>query len=152
MLLWPFRPRDADRSISPAFRWAQSPSAIFLEQKFSHKWDAPATLGCKQDRFSVKNRRISFHAACKDKRKRFHLDIDLFKPLDATVRDLQRVRASCQQSGYHTSIARGALLAYLGWFRQHAQQLGTCPQLSRLWSPLPAHCYPPPTAQPPLCS
>ncbi|KAA0170290.1 hypothetical protein FNF28_01518 [Cafeteria roenbergensis] len=77
--------QKATRIISPAFRWAQSPSAVFLEQKFSHKWDAPATLGCKQDRFSVKNRRISFHAACKDKRKRFHLDIDLFRPLDATL-------------------------------------------------------------------
>jgi len=30
--------------ITPAVQWAQSPDALFLNVKFSHKLDAPATL------------------------------------------------------------------------------------------------------------
>ena len=30
--------------VSPAFQWAQSPTEVFLNVKFSHKIDAPATL------------------------------------------------------------------------------------------------------------
>ena len=31
--------------IPPAFEWAQSPDSLFLNVKFAHKLDTPATLG-----------------------------------------------------------------------------------------------------------
>ena len=35
--------------ITPAFQWAQSPDSLFLNVKFSHKLDAPATLDVSVD-------------------------------------------------------------------------------------------------------
>lgn len=75
-----------DCRIGPAFRWAQSPDTVFIEQKFSHKWDTPATLGCKRDKLSIAGHELSFHATCSKHRKRFTLDLDLFRPIDGKVR------------------------------------------------------------------
>jgi hypothetical protein len=78
-------------SIAPAFRWAQSPSAVFLEQKFSHKWDTPATLGCKQERFHVQGASVSFDVLCREKRKRFQLALELHREVDPEVRMMVHV-------------------------------------------------------------
>jgi hypothetical protein len=41
--------------ITPAFQWAQSPDSLFLNVKFSHKLDAPATLGVSVDSLEFTN-------------------------------------------------------------------------------------------------
>jgi hypothetical protein len=69
--------------ISPAFQWAQSPDSVFLNVKFAHRWDAPATLGCSVDSFVVVEQWVNVSAACEAKRKRFLLSLDLHAPVDA---------------------------------------------------------------------
>lgn len=72
--------------IAPAFEWAQSPDALLLQVKFSHKLDTPATLGCEADReglgLSVSGRHVSFRADCKAARKAFHLTFTALRELD----------------------------------------------------------------------
>lgn len=42
--------------LSPAFQWAQSPDEVFLNVKFSHKLDAPATLNVQHNITTEGNR------------------------------------------------------------------------------------------------
>lgn len=73
-------------SISPAFQWAQSPDSVFLNVKFSHKWDTPATLGCEADKVDFADRSLRFATVCASKRKNFALNLDLLRDIDAEVR------------------------------------------------------------------
>jgi hypothetical protein len=61
-------------TVSPAFQWAQSPTEILLNVKFSHKIDAPATLNVEANLVNVTSGRLSLEAS--DGRKLFKLDID----------------------------------------------------------------------------
>lgn len=76
----------APAGIAPAFEWAQSPDALLLQVKFSHKLDTPATLGCEADRdglgLSISGRQVSFRADCKAARKAFHLSFVALRDLD----------------------------------------------------------------------
>lgn len=49
--------------ITPAFQWAQSPDALFLNVKFSHKLDAPATLGVSVDSVDFTNDTIKLRVS-----------------------------------------------------------------------------------------
>jgi len=66
--------------ISPAFQWAQSGDTLFLNVKFSHKIDAPATLDVVVDSVNVTNSSLTL-AAAKD-RKAFSLSLSFFGPVD----------------------------------------------------------------------
>lgn len=61
--------------ISPAYQWAQSPDEIFINVKFSHKIDAPATLNVETEEVKWTNDTLSLRAS--DGRKTFALDIGL---------------------------------------------------------------------------
>ena len=64
--------------IPPAFEWAQSPDSLFLNVKFSHKIDTPATLGCEVTTANFTGGdSIVFAAACTKSAKRFLLDLPL---------------------------------------------------------------------------
>eukprot|EP00968_Pinguiococcus_pyrenoidosus_P018681 scaffold1954_cov268-Pinguiococcus_pyrenoidosus.AAC.118 len=39
--------------VNPAFEWAQSPNEVFLNVKFAHKLDAPATLDVKVQNVTI---------------------------------------------------------------------------------------------------
>lgn len=82
----PAPPPAAPAGIAPAFEWAQSPDALLLQVKFSHKLDTPATLGCEADRdglgLSINGRHVSFRADCKAARKAFHLTFTALRELD----------------------------------------------------------------------
>jgi len=49
--------------ITPAFQWAQSPDSLFLNVKFSHKLDAPATLGVSVDSVDFTNDTIKLRVS-----------------------------------------------------------------------------------------
>lgn len=55
---------------------------IFLQVKWAHKLDAPATLGCEPGAPVFSERLVSFGAECREKRKAFALQLPLFSDLD----------------------------------------------------------------------
>jgi hypothetical protein len=59
--------------IHPAFLWAQSGDSIFLNVKFAHKIDAPATLDVNVDSVKLDNTSVSLRAS--KERKAFELDL-----------------------------------------------------------------------------
>jgi hypothetical protein len=68
--------KDAN-GIPPAFEWAQSPTSILLNVKFSHKLDTPATLGCEATNVTFDTNSFRFVATCLEKRKVFDLKLAL---------------------------------------------------------------------------
>ncbi|RYG45279.1 hypothetical protein EON67_10760 [archaeon] len=71
------------RGIAPAFEWAQSPDSLFLNVKFAHKLDTPATLGCESEGLQVSGKHLQFKAQCK-KGKEFHLSLHLLNDVDSS--------------------------------------------------------------------
>ena len=67
--------------ISPAFEWAQSDTHIFINIKFAHKLDTPATLGVKSKKVDIKGNGIIFEAASATKNKRFRLNLKLAREI-----------------------------------------------------------------------
>lgn len=72
-------------SISPAFEWAQSPTEVYLQVKYAHKLDTPATLGCEADNVTIADKRVQFSAVCAAKRKRFNLNLGLLRSVDSDL-------------------------------------------------------------------
>jgi len=73
--------RPPSQVISPALQWAQSPHKVFLNVKFSHKIDAPATLDVSVDSVDLQGSSLSLQAS-KD-RKLFVLELpSLWGPID----------------------------------------------------------------------
>jgi hypothetical protein len=60
-------------SITPAFQWAQGANEIFLNIKFSHKIDAPASLNVEANNVTLSNDTLFLLAS--DGRKLFKLHI-----------------------------------------------------------------------------
>ena len=64
--------------ISPAFRWAQSTSEIFIGVKFAHKLDAPMTSKrVDADNVTVTDTMVYLHASDPVGNKNFYLEIPL---------------------------------------------------------------------------
>lgn len=68
--------------INPAYQWAQSASEIFLNVKFSHKLDAPATLNVEMKNVSVTAEKLYLEAVTS--RKTFILDLELWGLVDSS--------------------------------------------------------------------
>ena len=66
-------------SISPAFQWAQSPTEIFINVKFAHKIDAPATLNVEASNVTLKEAQLYLQAS--DGRKNFVLDVEFLNDI-----------------------------------------------------------------------
>ena len=62
--------------ILPAYQWAQSPSEIYLNVKFSHKLDAPATLNVEANTVNVTSTSVVLEAS--NGRKSFQLNLSLY--------------------------------------------------------------------------
>jgi hypothetical protein len=62
-------------TINPAFQWAQSPTDVFLNVKFAHKLDAPATLNVEAQNVTLAAQSLALRAS--DGRKLFVLELDL---------------------------------------------------------------------------
>lgn len=63
--------------ISPAFQWAQSPTEIFLNVKFAHKLDAPATLNVEAETVNITDTHLVLKAS--DGRKIFNLNVEFLR-------------------------------------------------------------------------
>jgi hypothetical protein len=55
----------------------------------SLQWDTPATLGCVEESVTIANSSVVFGVACKDKKKKFLLSVDLHSDLVPEVRLLR---------------------------------------------------------------
>lgn len=62
-------------TINPAFQWAQSPTDVFLNVKFAHKLDAPATLNVEAQNVTIDGQSLALRAS--DGRKLFILELEL---------------------------------------------------------------------------
>ena len=60
--------------VNPAFQWAQSPTEILLNIKFSHNIGAPATLNVEAQHVTLLEDRLLLRAS--DGRKQFNLDLN----------------------------------------------------------------------------
>lgn len=78
------KPERQPGGIAPAFEWAQSPEAVFLNIKFAHKLDTPATLGCEAESVEFNPRSFLFRADCSENKKAFHLELSLLKDINVT--------------------------------------------------------------------
>jgi hypothetical protein len=58
---------------------------VFLQVKWAHKLDAPATLGCEPSAPVFAERLVTFTAECREKRKAFALQLPLFAGIDAAA-------------------------------------------------------------------
>ena len=66
--------------VTPAFQWAQGSHEIFLNVKFSHKIDAPATLNVEPMKVNLTSQELSLEAT--DGRKNFNLHIEFLHEVD----------------------------------------------------------------------
>lgn len=70
---------DPLKFMAPAHQWAQSGSEIFISVKFTHKWDAPATLVGAEDIEAVTFEKESVVVKANKGDKRFILEIPLLR-------------------------------------------------------------------------
>jgi len=69
-------------SISPAFKWAQSPEDIHIYVKFAHKIDAPAYNKYSKDDIAVQITPTGVTMDASNSEKTFSLSLELFKKID----------------------------------------------------------------------
>jgi CS domain len=69
------------QEISPAFEWAQSPDEVYINVKFAHKLDTPATLGVTIDAVDITADRLVLKGSSPG-RKHFLLDLSLYGTVD----------------------------------------------------------------------
>ena len=63
------------KHLTPAFEWCQSVDSIFLNVKFAHKLDAPATLNVEASKVAIEDKSLSLEAS--NGAKHFSLNIPL---------------------------------------------------------------------------
>ncbi|EEA04989.1 CS domain-containing protein [Cryptosporidium muris RN66] len=71
--------------LSPAFQWAQSRDFIFLNIKFTYRWNAPGALKVENEVVSITNNTFYFSAlgSHSQEMKRYELKLELFDEIDA---------------------------------------------------------------------
>ena len=70
--------RDEGNSVlTPAFRWAQSASKIFLEIKFSHRFDTPGCLEINDPKVLIRARTLTVSGTCKISGIKFKGDLNI---------------------------------------------------------------------------
>jgi hypothetical protein len=75
----------AKAPLEPAFQWAQSANAVFINVKFAHKLDAPACIDLVEPEHEIEPTKIRVRAGCKDSDKKFLLDLDLYAAVNTTA-------------------------------------------------------------------
>lgn len=63
--------------VAPALQWAQSPTMLFLDIKFSHRLDAPGCLEVKDPLVTITENKLTFTGTCARSTQRIRLDLDL---------------------------------------------------------------------------
>ena len=65
--LMSFKPEKTLKAISPALQWGQSADYLFINVKFAHKMDTPATLGVKTENVTITSHGLYLSAFSKTK-------------------------------------------------------------------------------------
>jgi hypothetical protein len=63
--------------VSPAYQWAQSPSMIFLDVKFSHRLDSPGCLEVTNPEVQITESKLTFTANCARSTQRIRLSLEM---------------------------------------------------------------------------
>ena len=74
------------KRLTPAFEWCQSTESVFMNVKFAHKLDAPATLNVEASNVTIGDQRVHLEAS-NGAGKHFHLSIPLFCRHHARARE-----------------------------------------------------------------
>ncbi len=99
------------QTISPAFEWAESPGSIYLNIKFSHRLDAPATLDVTPDITIMPGQVIiEGHKGT----RRFKLALDIYDDIDPENSNWSMVCEFIQfNSQHYIYIASNCTYSYL---------------------------------------
>ena len=62
--------------VSPAYQWAQSPSMLYLDVKFSHRLDSPGCLEVVNPNVLITENKLVFTANCARSTHRIKLNLD----------------------------------------------------------------------------
>ena len=102
-------------TVFPAFEWAQSLDRVFINIKYSHRWDAPGCNEVKKENVESFENLVMFTAYCiqGDTPIKFTLNLDLFESVDEkdskyTSSSVGRYQLSLKEekSGYWKNIVR----------------------------------------------
>ncbi|KAJ1604778.1 signal peptide-containing protein, partial [Cryptosporidium canis] len=71
-------------TLSPAFQWAQSNDYVYLNIKFTYRWNAPGALKIENETVSIKNNLFFFSAmgSHSHAKKKYVLNLELFDNID----------------------------------------------------------------------
>ena len=74
------------QTVSPAFQWAQSPEKVFLDVKFSHRFDSPGCLELASPFVNITETHLHVGAICSysSHRMKYQLDFEFFAPVNAS--------------------------------------------------------------------
>lgn len=72
--------------VSPAFQWAQAPDKLFLDIKFSHRFDSPGCLELADRYVNITDTHLRVGALCtySSHRMKYQLDVEFFAPVNAS--------------------------------------------------------------------
>jgi hypothetical protein len=72
------------QTIAPAFQWAQSPETVFLDIKFSHRFDSPGCLELTDTKVNITETHLKLSALCvySSHRMKYNLDLELYAAVD----------------------------------------------------------------------
>jgi len=68
---------SSQQVVSPAYQWAQSPSTLYLDIKFSHRLDSPGCLEVANPQVTLTDTKLSFIGNCARSTQRIKLVLDL---------------------------------------------------------------------------
>ena len=63
--------------VAPAYQWAQSPSMVYLDIKFSHRLDSPGCLEVANPQVNITDSKLTFIANCARSTQRIKINLDL---------------------------------------------------------------------------
>lgn len=74
-------------TLSPAFQWAQSSDHIYLNIKFTYRWNAPGALKIENETVSIQNNTFFFSAtgSHSQEKKKYVLNLELFDEIDSDL-------------------------------------------------------------------
>lgn len=73
--------------VSPAFQWAQSPDTVYLDVKFSHRFDSPGCLELGNRYVNITDTHLRLGALCtySSHRMKYQLEFEFFAPVNSSA-------------------------------------------------------------------
>lgn len=75
------------QTVSPAFQWAQAPDKVFLDIKFSHRFDSPGCLELADRYVNITETHLHVGALCTHSSHlmKYQLDFEFFAPVNVST-------------------------------------------------------------------